>query len=286
MEDLRTEISQIFALIIRRGFNVRLNDKPVTPESFDLLTTTDLEDNESGIDTYKYKSRINDVAINIAIGFYRPLASVDEIERENKQSRSSSNAGITVICNDRIVLFRDKGRVAGWGNKPVPAFHNQFICIAGIVRFTSKESLNLPLTTTKRGLDLSSPVYWYALEYMKEGLKKFTDFTNQWKGREKEKEVSKIFEKAVYKDSLEIIKSTEEEKWRKVPKAKYDDVRINPPLPKPENRNTKARITYFKEKEDVSLVAEYLFGDSSANPSDVGSRCFDLKLEQIRGDLI
>ncbi|MEZ4964585.1 MAG: hypothetical protein R2791_05025 [Saprospiraceae bacterium] len=200
------------------------------------------------------------------------MASIDEVEEENRISRSASNAGITVICNDRVVLFRDKSYLTGWGSKPVPAFHNQYLPIAGVVKFSSPNSENLPLTTTKRGLDLSAKIYWHTLEYIKEGIKRFTDFTNQWKGNEDE--VKEYFKKAEYIDPIKMINEDKEAKWKSVPKSKFNEKRINPNLPKPERRNTKVRITYYREKEEVELVGEFIYGDSLASPSDIGEYAF------------
>ncbi|MEL6699814.1 MAG: ATP-binding protein [Bacteroidota bacterium] len=277
--ELRKEIGQIFALIIRKGFNVYVNDVEVKAETFDLIDTNDLENEQDGIETYKFKSSYNDVEIDIRIGFYRPLASVDEVEEENRLSRSAYNAGITVICNDRVVLFRDKSRITGWGMKPVPSFHNQFLPIAGIVMFNSKNSENLPLTTTKRGLDLSAKIYWYTLDYIKDGLKRFTDFTNQWKG--KEDEVAQFFKGATYKDPIKMIENESTEKWRAVPKGKHNEKRVNPSLPKPARRNTKVRITYYREKDEVKLLGDYLFGDPNVNPSEIGTATFEKALGKI-----
>lgn len=282
-KELREEIGQIFALIVRKGFSIKVNGVLVSPVSFELLHTEDIEDQDEGIRTYQFQAKYDDVEIDLAIGFYRALASIDEIEEENRLNRSLANAGITVICNDRVVLFRDKTRITGWGSKPVPAFHNQFLPIAGIVKFSSSTSENLPLTTTKRGLDLSAQIYWFTLEYIKEGIKKFTDFTNQWKG--KEEDVREFFKKAEYKDSIELIDSETTTDWRAVPRGQHQGKRVNPKLPKPPRRNTKVRITYFREKEEVKLVGEYVFGDSSIEPSVIGNHCFDQVLESARKEL-
>ena len=90
------------------------------------------------------------------------------------------------MCNDRVVLYNDKTVKTGWGTGGVPGYHNQFISIAGVVSFHSTDSMKLPLNTTKRGLDASSDIYLIVLDYMREGLKKFTLFTNAWKRREEE----------------------------------------------------------------------------------------------------
>ncbi|MEZ4964586.1 MAG: ATP-binding protein [Saprospiraceae bacterium] len=72
-KDLRNEIGQIFALIIKKGFKVTVNGIIVTPVSFDLLQTDDINAQESSIKTYQLKSQYNKVNIAIAIGFYRPF---------------------------------------------------------------------------------------------------------------------------------------------------------------------------------------------------------------------
>ena len=126
------------------------------------------------------------VSIELAVGFYRALAKEKEIEEQLTQRRTRDDAGWTVICNDRVVLHNDKSMLTGWGTGGVPSYHNQFISIAGVVSFRSCDSMKLPLNTTKRGLDTSSEVYLLVLEQMREGMKKFTTFTNKWKRREEE----------------------------------------------------------------------------------------------------
>src|SRR5262249_16326439 len=107
-----------------------------------------------------------------------------EIDDESESPKADlSQAGWSVICNDRLILRGDKTAVTGWGTGNVPRFHNQFSSIAGLVTLRSSDPGLLPLNTTKRGIETSSDVYFRLLDYMREGVKQFTNYTNRWKSR-------------------------------------------------------------------------------------------------------
>jgi hypothetical protein len=202
IDDLKKEVSRLYAHIIEKGFVVKVNGKTIAPVDLHLLIPKQRpKPGVPAIEPYVFVADLNGVHVDLAVGFYRPLAKEKEIEEELTQRRTRDDAGWTVICNDRVVLHNDKSMVTGWGTGGVPSYHNQFICIAGIVSFRSCDSMKLPLNTTKRGLDTSSEVYLIVLEQMREGLKKFTSFTNRWKRREEETDAE--FE------TLQRVKSTE-----------------------------------------------------------------------------
>jgi len=165
----------------------------------------------------------------------------------------------------------------------VPKYHTQFIAIAGVVRLSSNDSLKLPLNTTKRGLDTSSPVYWQSLKHMKQGLKKFTDFTNRWNGRESETE--SYFSSMSPKDATEVPEAIPQEKWSKVRKSEYDEKRFSPDLPKPPKDDAKRRIVFSRLKEEVEIVGEFFFDDPKAPPAEIGNRCFEDALKKAKGEV-
>ena len=68
-----------------------------------------------------------------------------------KRDIHQMDAGWTIICNDRAVLYCDRTELTGWGDAGVPRYHTQFIAISGIVEFQSNDAAKLPTTTTKRG---------------------------------------------------------------------------------------------------------------------------------------
>ena len=83
--------------------------------------------------------------------------------------------------------------------------------------FESADSLKLPLTTTKRSLETSSDVYLQVRQYMMEGTKVFTSFTNSWKTRERD--TSDAFKAAVQKPVAELGDDLEPDVWSKVAKV-------------------------------------------------------------------
>ncbi|MBK9712156.1 MAG: ATP-binding protein [Kouleothrix sp.] len=276
LKELTKEIERFFALIIKKGFRVYLNDVEVQPISLDILVADDFREDQ--IQAYAYRGVVDDVQINIVLGFYSRLATVQEIEDDLQIPRSRENAGWTVICNDRVVLNRDKTAITGWGVRDVPAFHNQFISIAGVVVFSSDKPINLPLNTTKRGLDTSSLVYWHALDFMMEGLKKFTDFTNRWKGRESE--TNATFQQLKPKDATRIADSIPDVAWKNVRGSIGQ--RYSPNLPLPPRNDTKRRILLYRNSDEIELLGEFFFDDAKADPTQIGNRCFDDALVNAR----
>ena len=112
-----------------------------------------------------------------------PIPSQEDINDEQEEKRySSMDAGWTIICNDRAVLYCDRTELTGWGDARVPRYHTQFIAISGIVKFQSNDATKLPTTTTKRGIDASSSLYLQVKNMMREGMLIFTNYTNKWKG--------------------------------------------------------------------------------------------------------
>ena len=280
LDDLQTEISNLFTLIIKKGFSVLLNGDKIKAANLDILFPADFTP-DSAIQPYAYKAKGDDVNIELAVGFYRGLASESEIGKELLTPRTRDNAGWTVICNDRVVLHRDKTEITGWGVGNVPKYHSQFIAISGIVRFLSNNSLKLPLNTTKRGLDTSSPVYWQAHKRMMEGLKKFTAFTNHWKGREGE--TNAYFKNMSPKDAIEVPEALPQEKWKTVRGSQGTEKRFTPELPKPRRKvDPKRRISFYRLKEEIELLGEFFFDDPKSSPAEIGNRCFEDALEKAK----
>jgi hypothetical protein len=78
---------------------------------------------------------------------------------------NSDRAGWYVLCNGRVVVQADKTELTGWGLSG-PRFVSTFRGFLGIAFFFSKNPADLPWTTTKRGLNLESPVYQAARKEM------------------------------------------------------------------------------------------------------------------------
>jgi len=170
--------------------------------------------------------------------------------------------------------------VTGWGLGNVPGYHPQFRTIAGVVQFTSNRSNNLPLRTTKRGIDMQSPTYLLALQYMQEGVKKFTDFTNKWKGREQETFIE--FKQTTTQDAIEVVRAIPEERWQKVKRIDFEAKRFIPELPMPPKNDERVRVSFFRLISEVETLGEFFFDDQNASPSEIGNRCFNDALEKAK----
>ena len=150
----------------------------------------------------------------------------------------------------------------------------------GIVEFQSNDASKLPTTTTKRGIDASSALYLQVKNKMREGIKIFTDFTNQWKGKGNESQK--------YIDSGEPLAldetKTKSEKLKLNPvTSRLEGVQFMPKLPKPRPEpSSKKRISYSKDLEEIQVVQNYLFDENSVTPSQVGEKCFDQMLREAQ----
>ena len=221
--------------------------------------------------------------IFLAVGFTRPIPSEEEVQDEQQEARYSSvDAGWTVVCNDRAVLSCDRSEMTGWGEAGVPKYHTQFIAISGIVEFQSQDAALLPTTTTKRGIDASSPLYLQVKNKMREGMALFTRYTNKWKGRQLAGEARKHIEGLPTLTFAEVKERANSMCLKKVV-AHLKGKQYKPVLPMPPRRKTdRRRIAFSKTVREVDIVADYVFPDRPTPPSRVGEKCFDLMLKEAR----
>ena len=279
--ELIRKIETHYAFIIAKGFRVTVNGQRVVPNPTKLIFVEAEDEKGFAIRPYIYRTEVDGVNIFLSVGFTRPIPSQEEINDEQEEKRySSMDAGWTIICNDRAVLYCDRTELTGWGEARVPRYHTQFIAISGIVEFQSNDASKLPTTTTKRGIDASSSLYLQVKNRMREGMKVFTNFTYQWKGKGNESQK--------YIDSGEPL-ALDETKTKSA-KLKLNSVksglrgrRFMPKLPMPEPEpSSKKRISFSKDLEEIQIVQDYLFEENSVTPSQVGEKCFDQMLREAQ----
>ncbi len=281
-DQLIKAIQQSYSLIIQKGFRIEINGDVVKPLPINLLFNE--EEGKMSVKPFLYSKIFGDVIVSLAIGFYAPPPSPEDIEDENSLKRSSSDAGWTVVCNDRVVLYNDKSHLTGWGEAGVPHYHTQFIGIRGMVVFQSNNPKNLPMTTTKRGIDTSSDIYAAVKDKMRQGLKMFTDYTNRWKGRSEQERVYSAATKSVSISDLIGKKEVVEEKFPVKFRQSNGGYMFKPDLPTPSNDKPYRTISFSKSTDEIEDVKEYLYHDreQDSTPSQVGEKCFDLILEKFR----
>ncbi|MET2524973.1 ATP-binding protein [Ralstonia pseudosolanacearum] len=275
---LKNAISAYYGYIIERGFEVRVNGSIISPVKVSLLFDERDWAEKEKISPYVYKGEIDGVDVSIVVGLYRSLPT-DAEEQEALQRPSSERAGWTIVCNDRVVLYSDKSKVTGWGEATVPQYHTQFVSIAGTVVFRSNNAAKLPLTTTKRGIDGNSELYLTAKEFMREGLKIFTDFTNKWKSSSRE--LSAL--------NAQISTTTPEAAQARIPADRWTTVRgggggkrYKPNLPLPREEDPLRQVKFSRRTSEIQKVSSYLFDDAAVSASDVGAKCFDDILKRAK----
>lgn len=271
IDKLRQKVSQYFGHIIEGGFKIEINTEEVPPHVlFIHAQSHEPGKKESAIEPYVFSADYNGVQIVVIVGFRGPLPRESEIWDEMEAPRTSEDAGVSIICNDRVIILNDKTRLTGWGDG-APKYHNQFIAIAGIAFFKSNDPNLLPVSTTKRQLDAGSDVYLFARARIIEGLKQFTDFTNRWKGMEDETE--QYFKSAPRQNAKSSIRLATQ---RGTTSKRAEGGKIfSPTLPLPETKNPLRRISYSKQLEEIRQVSERLFGTPDADPNDVGRVSFE-----------
>ena len=280
IETLQSAIQESYSMIIKKGFIISINGKEVKGNPINLLVQKGKE--KSLIRPYVFTHQYGSVNVKLAIGFYAPMPSDEEIDEINELKRSTYEAGITVVCNDRIVLYNDKSNMTGWGVNGVPNYHTQFTGIKGVLVFESNNPKDLPMTTTKRGVDHSSSIYIAVKDKMCDGLKMFTNYTNQWKGKNvQERQYSTKAERIDYSDLFtDDVQKEYGITLRKEARGKV----FRPNLPKPQNDSPSRVIRFSKDINDIKEVIGYLYGDRDADikASAVGEKCFDTVLEKAK----
>lgn len=275
IDALKATIATHYSYILQKGFAIEVNGVAVKPRMLGLLVS---KPKASGarIEPFVYRATKDEVEVEIVLGLYRDIpdqAEIDE-ELEGRASASRETCGWTIICNERVVVYADKTRLTGWGEATVPAYHPQFNAIAGIVRFTSNDMSKLPVTTTKRGLEASSELFLTVKDVMREGLKHFTNFTNQWKGRAAERNAILVAAESI--DAFESAALLKSKAWSTVRKG-LGGTKYVPQLPKPveAKESSDILIKFSRPAARIEFMADLLFDDVKADPNSVGGELFD-----------
>lgn len=280
VENFAQTVQRHYSYIIEKGFQIKVNDTQVSASTIKTLLDPDVANSKTGIAPYLYEATWNGVDVKLAMGLYENLPTEQEQEESERGVRNKESAGWTIICNDRVVVSADKTRLTGWGEAGVPSYHGQFIALAGVVTFRSNNAINLPVTTTKRGIDQNSELYGEVKEVMRDALKHFTSFTNKWKSQTPERDKVQSLAKSV--DIRYVATEVPNLEWRQVRKGNVGGRRFIPTLPEPVHEVTNRRVQYSRPTEEIALVGGYLLDDTKAKPAEVGVASFEWVLNRAR----
>lgn len=161
---LVAELRAKHRLSISRGLAITVNGSSVQPWPISLLAAPELTPGQRHT-TYRAS---------------RP-APVDVVLAAGISGSEPSEAGWYVFCNGRLVLGPDQTNLTGWGEgrgRTIPRFHTQFSRFRGFAFFDSDRADLLPLTTTKVGVDTTSPLWRATRQQMIELTRPVIDFLN------------------------------------------------------------------------------------------------------------
>ena len=146
---LQRNVAQAYTLFLERAVRIEVNESPVHPDPLPLGESLEVR---PGIERY------TDGGVDVIL-----MASL--ATRDAQGNWSAAKAGWYVFCNGRLVVPADKSDLTGWGSV-LPQWHSKYMGFLGVAFFSAPNPLDLPWTTTKRGLNWESPVYQEAKNRM------------------------------------------------------------------------------------------------------------------------
>jgi hypothetical protein len=208
----------------------------------------------------KYEDGLVTVEIVAGMAFPPP----DDREPDERKGQPDVS-GWYVMCNGRVVLAADTSALTGFG-RSLPKWHKQYTGFAGVVMFSAENPILLPMTTTKRNVDVSNAVYQRALTRMHGPARAWIDYTNV---RKQDLDAAKPLEGgASGKDLFEVVPSAA----LKVPA-----------LARPPSRERPANVNYSVPLAKLRKLAG-AFGTTTMSYRDVGLTSFSYAYDDLVGD--
>lgn len=259
IQNLRRTIARDYSIHLNRGLKISVDENPVRGVPIEFR-----QGEEYAPMRTDYKDWVNgeEVSVEIIGGMAAlPPESIDPDETENGDKRF----GWYVACNGRIVLAADKTDVAGWGTLDWPQWHRQYSGFIGIVLFTAENAAALPLTTTKRSVDISSEIYLRARRRMRDISKEWIAYTNIRK---------QALDKAKEKETVSVTVSIHDvEKRPSITLPRLSPVRVE----------RRANVNYSVPVSRMKNLAKEL-GSINMPYRDVGLESFDYTYKDLVGD--
>ena len=258
LQNLRRVIERDYSLHLSRGLQVSLNGDPLDPWKITML--------EGG--NFAAVNRSWDVPLENGTVHVELLAGASatppDDEAPDEDDKGEIRFGWYVACNGRIVLAGDKTALSVWA-ADFPIWHRQYRGFLGIIHFTSENTELLPLTTTKRSVDVSSEVYRQAKPAMREVTRSWIDYTN---ARKQAREAAKIKEAEAKPVSIYNIP-------------------VRPTISTPAfAQTTRVKIGSIQYSEKTSKIRKLgeAFGNVNMPNTQVGSKSFDYAYLDLVGE--
>jgi hypothetical protein len=249
---LRRILGRDYLVPLMRGLTIAINGRAVEYEPLVLQQSKEFVPMNDNYDD-------SGVNVDIRAGMWRVPPNSSE-PREGRPADTTS--GWYVICNGRVILDADRTELTGWGEDRSPAWHPQYSGFLGLISFTSKDPLLLPMTTTKRSVDVSSAVYLRAIPRIQQTTKVWTSYTSQRKG---DPDVANSAEeKTTSRDISNLTKSS----------------LLRLPTLTLKSRSNLTSVQYQVETVRMRRLAG-AFGNRNLSNREVGKKAFDFAFENL-----
>jgi hypothetical protein len=201
------------------------------------------------------------VSVEIIVGMAAPPPDNSD---PDEQDDGDKRFGWYVACNGRIVLAADKTPLSGWGSDGWPLWHRQYSGFLGLILFTAAKATALPLTTTKRSVDMSSEIYRRARPRMRDVTRRWIDYTN---ARKQALDEAKRREAEATPVSIYAV-------------TKQNAVKLPALIPRQTERM--ANIAYAVPLARLRKLAQAL-GSINMTYREVGTKSFDYTYDELVG---
>ncbi|MXW76170.1 MAG: ATP-binding protein [Acidimicrobiaceae bacterium] len=246
---LRKIVARDYMFPIMQGLNICINGKAV--KGWEIKYKSG-----SGFQPMRQLYHEGEVSVEIFAGMVAAPPSTSEPPNNNQDQRS----GWYVLCNGRVVLAADRTDLTVWGKDRFPAWHSQYQGFVGVVLFSSRNPVLLPMTTTKNSVDTASALYRRAVAKMREPTRAWVDYTN---ARKPSRDTARAKELATKPVPIERV-------------TKRKSVKL------PTNMTGKkdANILYTVPVDRVKALAR-AFGKVTMSYKNVGQQSFDYSYDQL-----
>lgn len=251
---IRRTIAQDYLLPLMQGLTIDVNGEEVTAWNLVFRTGGDFQPMRVRYDD-------DDVAVEIIAG----MVALPSDDSQPQQDDTDRRSGWYVLCNGRVVLTADRTSTTVWARPQFPQWHPQYEGFVGVVLFSSQRPELLPMTTTKNGVDTSSPLYRRAIPRMQEPTRAWINYTN------------------ARKTALEVARRRE----AKTQEVSIVDVSERPAVKLPSAKRTQtqpeANVLYAVPLDRMKKLARR-FGRASMPYKQVGLRSFNYAYEHLVED--
>ena len=259
IQNLRRAIARDYWLYLNRGLNIAVNGDAVRAAELALRVSDSYQPLRQA---YNDQFDGEQICVEIISGMAAGPPD-DLLPEEDKEGDKAF--GWYVACNGRIVLAADKTAVSGWGTSDWPQWHSQYSGFIGLVLFTAAHVVSLPLTTTKRSIETSAPVFLRARNKMRDVSKKWIAYTNS---RRHALETAKLAERAAVAVPIPNL-------------TKHDDLRF--PRFTRQPVEPIANVNYSVPTRRMTKLKRG-FGRPAMSYRQVGLRSFDYAYDDLVGE--